>query len=80
MIETTSSSSDSDHHKYDTFKLLNSKKEIIKLQQAIKIKKTLNLLKKEKLEEVDRNLLKGIFLRNPIVKDLDIVTAKVFQL
>lgn len=31
VLETTSSSSDSDHHKYDTIKLLNSKKDLIKL-------------------------------------------------
>lgn len=29
VIETTSSSSDSDHHKYDTVKLLNSKKQLV---------------------------------------------------
>jgi hypothetical protein len=32
VVETTSSSSDSDHHKYDTMKLLNSKKDLVKLQ------------------------------------------------
>jgi len=32
IIETTSSSSDSDHHSYDTVKLLNSKKDLMKLQ------------------------------------------------
>jgi hypothetical protein len=37
VIELTSSSSDSDHHKYDTIKLLNSKKDLIRLRQAIKI-------------------------------------------
>ncbi len=31
VIESTSSSSDTDHHKYDTVKLLNSKKELVKL-------------------------------------------------
>ena len=32
VIETTSSSSDSDHYKEDTVKLLNSKKDLVKLQ------------------------------------------------
>jgi len=42
VIESTSSSSDSDHHSYDTIKLLNSKKELVKLQQILKIKKLLS--------------------------------------
>lgn len=41
LIETTSSSSDSDHHKYDTVKLLNSSKGLVRLQQVFKIKKVL---------------------------------------
>lgn len=32
MIETASESSDSDHHKNDTIKLLNGKKDLVKLQ------------------------------------------------
>lgn len=32
VIETTSSSSDSDNYKEDTVKLLNSKKDMVKLQ------------------------------------------------
>lgn len=65
VIETTSSSSDSDHHDYDTIKLLNSKKDLVKLQQAIKIKKTLSILRDKTMEDVDINLLKGVFMRNP---------------
>lgn len=65
MIETTSSSSDSDHHDYDTIKLLNSKRDLLKLQQAVKIKKTFAVLKDKKLEEIDQNLMKGVFMRNP---------------
>lgn len=42
VIETTSSSSDSDHHTYDTVRLLDSKNDLIKLQQAVKIKRVLN--------------------------------------
>jgi hypothetical protein len=39
VIETTSSSADSDHHSYDTMRLLDSKKGLIKLSQVVKIKK-----------------------------------------
>lgn len=42
VIETTSSESDSDHHTYDTVKLLDSRKDLIKLRQAVKIKRQLN--------------------------------------
>ena len=41
VIETTSSSSDSDHYSYDTVKLLNSKRDLMRLQQIVKIKKIL---------------------------------------
>ncbi|TNV83771.1 hypothetical protein FGO68_gene3547 [Halteria grandinella] len=63
VIETTSSESDSDHHTYDTVKLLDSKKDLVKLRQAVKIKKQLNLYKGRKLEDIDKNLLKGLFQR-----------------
>lgn len=65
IIETTSSSSDSDHHSYDTVKLLNSKKDLMKLQQIVKIKRILNKYKNRPLEDIDRNLIKGIFVRRP---------------
>ena len=38
VIETTSSSSDSDHYSFDTIKLLKSKRGLVKLQQIVKIK------------------------------------------
>lgn len=41
MIESTSSSSDSDHYSYDTVKLLNSKRGLVKLGQIIKINRSL---------------------------------------
>jgi hypothetical protein len=46
-------------------RLLNSKKDLIKLSQILKIKKILNQYKGRKLEIVDRNLIKGIFMRRP---------------
>jgi hypothetical protein len=65
VIEATSSSTDSDHHTYDTVRLLDSKKNLIKLRQAVKIKRQINVLKTKELKETDRNLLKGLFFRNP---------------
>ncbi|TNV84542.1 hypothetical protein FGO68_gene6627 [Halteria grandinella] len=63
VIETTSSSSDSDHQNYDTVKLLNSKQGLVKLQQIVKIKKILEQYRDISLEPVDKNLFKGIFRR-----------------
>ncbi|TNV85024.1 hypothetical protein FGO68_gene16794 [Halteria grandinella] len=65
MIETTSSSSDSDHHDYDTVKLLNSKKGLVKLQQIVKIKKSLDQLKDQEIGQAEKNMMKGIFVRRP---------------
>jgi hypothetical protein len=53
VIESTSSSSDSDHYSFDTVKLLNSKKGIVKLQQVVKIKNHLVSMKGFNLSLVD---------------------------
>jgi hypothetical protein len=42
VIEMTSSSSDSDHYSYDTIKLLDSKKILVKHQQTLRIQKHMN--------------------------------------
>ena len=42
VIETTSSSSDSDHINYDAVRLLTSKLDLVKLRQTVKIKRILN--------------------------------------
>lgn len=42
VIESTSSETDSDHYKYDSVKLLDSKRDLIKLRQAVKVKRQLN--------------------------------------
>ena len=65
VIDSTSSSSDSDHYSYDTIKLLNSKSELEKLRQIVKIKKTLNSLREKDLGPIERSLIKGLFVRRP---------------
>lgn len=65
MIELTSSSSDSDDHRYDTVKLLNSKKDLVKLSQILKINRILKQFKNKRLDTHDRNLIMGIFMRKP---------------
>lgn len=65
MVELTSSSSDSDDHRYDTVKLLNSKKDLVKLSQILKINRILKEFKNKRLDTHDRNLIRGIFVRKP---------------
>lgn len=46
-------------------KLLNSDRDLVKLSQIIKIKKVLREYKDRKLESIEKNLIKGIFVRKP---------------
>ena len=64
LIDSTSSSSDSDDYKYDTMKLLDSKKNLVKLSAMVKLKKQLNYYLTNNMEPRDKEILKGI-LTNP---------------
>eukprot|EP00347_Sterkiella_histriomuscorum_P010637 403375507 len=63
VIDSGSSSSDSDYHKNDVMKQLDNKNNFIKLSAAVKIKKTLDYYKTNKMDENDKILLKGIFIK-----------------
>lgn len=65
MVDSTSSSSDSDHHTYDTVKLLNSKRGLVRLAQIIKITRILKQFADKELDDHDKNLIKGIFVKKP---------------
>ncbi len=65
MIELGSSSSDSDNYTYDTVKLMNSENNFVKLGQIVKINKVLKQFKDKKLDNTDKNLIKGLFKRRP---------------
>ena len=65
MIELASSSSDSDNYTYDTVKLMNSENNFVKLGQIVKINKILKQFKDKKLDNTDKNLIKGLFKRRP---------------
>eukprot|EP00347_Sterkiella_histriomuscorum_P013629 403363988 len=70
LIETDSSSQDSDNNnKYFTTKLMESKNPMIRLVIFGKLKKMVTSYKNQKLEEIDRRLLRGLFLRN--LRDFD---------
>ena len=70
LIETSSSSQDSDNNnKFDSFKLMESKNPIIRLVFFGKMKKMIMSYKHQKIEDIDRRLFRGLFMRN--LKDFD---------
>ena len=80
LIETDLSSSDSDNHKDDTIKLLNSNMGLLRLQTVIRINRILKFFYLNKpLESVDRNLLSGIFVRRPEAAKVDEAMNKQYS-
>ena len=65
LIESSNSSSDSDDNKYDTLKLMEDKNNLIKLGAAIKLKKSLKYYTKNAMDDNEKNLIRGIFIRKP---------------
>ncbi|CDW79323.1 UNKNOWN [Stylonychia lemnae] len=63
LLESQSSSSDSDDHQFDTLKLLDDKNDLVKLSAIQKIKRNLNHYSDNVLDHIDKNLLRGIYLR-----------------
>ena len=72
LIETTTSSSDSDYNKYDTMKLLDNKNNFVKLWAMMKINRNLDYFKGKDLDKNDRHLLKGLFERSPKEEDIKV--------
>ncbi len=80
LVESDPSSSDSDNHKDDTIKLLNSDLGLLRLQTVIKINRILKFFYLDKpLESVDRNLLSGIFVRRPEAAKVDEAMNKQYS-
>ena len=70
LIETSSSSEDSDNNsRFYTSKLMESKNPMIKLVIFGKLKKMINSYKNQKLGDIDKRLLRGLFIRK--LKDFD---------
>lgn len=63
LIETSTSSSDSDHNNYDALSLMESENPLVKLIILAKLKKMMVAFEGTKLKTIDRNLLRGIFMR-----------------
>ena len=69
MVETDSSSSNSDDHNYDTLRLMENKHPMVRLVIYGKIKRMLMSYLKEDVEDVDKKLLRGVYVRK--IKDFD---------
>jgi hypothetical protein len=67
LIETSSSSSDSDDNATETLKLMESKNPMVRLVVYGKIKRMMDTFKNSKLMPTEKNLMRGIFLRR--IKD-----------
>eukprot|EP00347_Sterkiella_histriomuscorum_P001486 403371850 len=63
VLESLSSSSDSDDHQYDPMKLINNKNQLVKLSAIQKIKKNLNFYSENIMDHIDKNLVKGLYLK-----------------
>ena len=64
MIETSSSSENSDSHtKFDLPALMDHKDPKVRLSIYAKLKRMMNTLQGAKLKANDRRLLRGLFLR-----------------
>ena len=63
LIETSSSSSDSDHNDFDPVRLMESKNPLVKLVTYGKIKKMMMQFKGENVTNIERNMMRGMFKR-----------------
>jgi hypothetical protein len=69
LIESQSSSCDSDDQKFETLKLMDHKNPYIRLIIFGKMKKMLMSYADKKLKTLDKNLIRGIYLRH--IKDFE---------
>lgn len=70
MIESQSSSGDSDtNNKFDMLNMMESPKPMMKLAVFAKLKKMVLSYKDMELDDIDRKLLRGLFVKH--IKDFD---------
>lgn len=70
MIESQSSSGDSDtNNKFDMLNMMESPKPMMKLAVFAKLKKMVSSYKDMELDDIDRKLLRGLFVKH--IKDFD---------
>ena len=64
LIETTSSSSDSDDNTYDELAMMESKNPMVQLMTYGKIKKMMCQFKGKKVDNLERNMMRGLFQKH----------------
>lgn len=64
LIETSSTSSDSDDNKFDELKLMESKNPMVRLVQYGNIKKMMKGFQNAQLTDLERNMMRGLYIRS----------------
>ena len=66
MIESSSSSGDSDsNNRLDIMNLMESKKPMFRFTVYTKLKKIMNSFNDQTLSDIDRRILRGLFVKPP---------------
>ena len=63
LIETSSSSSDSDDNAYDTLRLMENKNALIRLSMYGKVKKMIRGFTGRDLDPLEQHMVRGLFIR-----------------
>ena len=63
MIETTTSSSDSDEELYEPMRLMENKNPLVRLVVYGKIKKMMKEFKDKDIDPLEKNMMRGMFRR-----------------
>ena len=63
LVETSSSSSDSDDNAYEPVRLMENKNPLVRLTAYGKVKKIMKQFEDHKIDNVERNIMRGMFRR-----------------
>ena len=63
MVETTSSSSDSDENLYEPMRLMENKNPLVKLVAYGKIKRMMKEFQGKDIDPLEKNMMRGMFRR-----------------
>ena len=63
LVETSSSSSDSDDNNYDTLRLMENKNALVRLTMYGKLKKMIRGFTGRDLDPLEQNMIRGLFIR-----------------
>jgi hypothetical protein len=63
LVETSSSSSDSDNNAYDPVRLMENSNPLVRLVTYGKVKKMMKQFRSRDIDPLERNLMRGMFRR-----------------